>query len=172
MGACILGRWFATLRYFISIFIAVVGSAAIALIVNAIIGGPVAWYSYLGILVVVALLLLGLLLVDLIVCLLSPSTPIPPAPPLPGALTAEVDCATAQQWLADAQAKARQLQAELDAQVSRIMAAQQAMNMARVGLAAASAGLAATFFGPVGYSSGGGRVHGRDNCDVANREES
>lgn len=148
MGACILGRWLATLRTFVYFWLGIGFTVGIILIIMIALGREISLGVLFGLALVILAALILFLISDLITCLTSPMTPPPPPPPLPGALTAEVDCATAQQWLADAQAKARQLQAELDAQVARVAAAQQALNVARMSLAATGTALAASFFAP------------------------
>ena len=148
MWACILGRWLSTLRTFIYFWLGIGFAIGIILILVLILGGEILAAPLIIFFLFVAAVLLLFLIWDVIACLVSPTTPPPPPPPLPGALTAEVDCATAQQMLADARARASQLQAELNAQIARVAAAQQALNVARMSLAATAAGLAASFFAP------------------------
>ena len=148
MWACILGRWLSTLRTFIYFWLGIGAAIGIALILVVILGGEITAGPLLALFLLMAAVLLLFLLWDVIACLTSPMTPPPPPPPLPGGLTAEVDCATAQQMLADARARANQLQAELNAQIARVAAAQQALNVARMSLAATAAGLAGSFFAP------------------------
>lgn len=148
MWACILGRWLSTLRTFIYFWLVIGFVIGIILVIAIATGSEILAAPLLVFFLFLAAVLLLFLIWDVIACLVSPTTPPPPPPPLPGGLTAEVDCATAQQMLADAHARASQLQAELNAQIARVAAAQQALNVARMSLAATAAGLAASFFFP------------------------
>jgi hypothetical protein len=98
----------------------------------------------------VVTLVLAAITIDVFMCLIGRS-PSPPPPPPSGSgsgLTAEMDCPTAQQLLADAKAKLTRLQAEIDAQGLRIQAALGALMTARMAMTAAFAGLAGSFFFP------------------------
>src|SRR5664279_1506025 len=148
LGTCLIARWLATLRTFLGIFLGLSFVFGIAIVIALIAGGEITAGTVLVFFALLALLLLAMLIADLITCLASPSTPAPPVPPLPGALTSEVDCGTAQQMLADARAKANQLEAEINAQASRVASAQQTANIARMTLAATGAALAASIFAP------------------------
>jgi hypothetical protein len=150
MWACILGRWLATLKTFVYFWLGIGFALGLVLALVVLLGGEITAGPLLIFFLFVLTVLLAFLIWDLITCLVSPTTPVPTGPPLPGAgaLTAEVDCATAQQMLADARAQASQLQAEIQAQIARVAAAQQAANVARMSLTAAVAGLAGCFFAP------------------------
>lgn len=148
LWSCILGRWLATLRTFVYFWLGIGIALGIILALVVILGGEITAGPLLIFFGVVLLALIAFLIWDLIQCLVSPTTPPPQAPPLPGALTSAVDCPTAQQMLNESRAKAAQLQAELDAQIARVAAAQQAVNVARMSLTAATSALAVTFFAP------------------------
>lgn len=148
MWACILGRWLSTLRTFVYFWLGIGAAIGIILVLVVVLGGEITAGPLIAFFLFLAAVLLLFLIWDVIACLVSPTTPPPPPPPLPGGLTAEVDCETAQQMLADARARAGQLQADLNAQIARVAAAQQALNVARMILAATAAGVAASFFAP------------------------
>jgi len=148
MWQCILDRWLSTLRTFVYFWLGIGLAVGIVLILVVLLGREIVAGPLLIFFLFVLAVLLAFLIWDVIACLVSPTTPPPPPPPLPGGLTAEVDCATAQQMLADARARASQLQMEINAQIARVAAAQQALNVARMSLAATAAGLAASFFAP------------------------
>jgi len=149
MWACLLARWRATLGYFAYFWLAAGAALAIVLALVIILGGEIEAGPVLVFFLFLAAVVIALLLWDLIQCLVSPSSPPPPPPPpVGGGLTNAVDCATAQQMLADARARASQLQAQINAQVSRVAAAQQALNTARMSLSAAATAVAASAFFP------------------------
>src|SRR5438876_8549432 len=133
MFACLMSRWGSTLRAFAGIFVAAGFVFGIAVAIAIALGGELTFGAVAAFFLALAAFLLILLIWDFIMCLIS-ATPPPSSGSGSGTgmLTNQVDCATAQQMLTDATARASQLQAQINAQAARVATAQQTLNTARM----------------------------------------